>query len=286
MNYTFYIGFADMLKKEGIRKAAEYAKSKGFSSVEMLEMQTVIRQSIIKDTDEADSYRRVLGEYGLTAACYSVGCDVYKSPETVEALCRHAELAAALGSPYLHHTLKFSIRASDNPPPFDEVMEEITESAIKVARYAKNLGVTCIYEDQGLYANGVGNYGRVFSEVHRVCENTGVCGDFGNILFVDEKPEDFLAAFAPHIKHVHVKDYLRKDFGAAVPTNGWYLTKGGRYLRDTTVGSGIIDIPACMKVLKDAGYAGPYALELCHPEPFEVGIKTAMDYLDEIEKSL
>jgi len=286
MNFTFYNGFKERLRDYGIRDAAEYAQRMGFSSIEMLELLKPDHVNTISDTKEAESIRRVLNEYGLTTACYSVGCDVYKSPENVEALCRHAELAAAMGSPYLHHTLKFAVKASDNPPPFDEVIENITEAAIKVANFAKPLGVTCIYEDQGLYANGVENFGRVFNEVHRVCDNTGVCGDFGNILFVDEKPEDFLTAFAPHIKHVHVKDYLSKDFDGAVPSNGWYKTKGGRYLRDTTVGAGIIDIPACMKIIKDAGYNGPISLELCHPEPYDDGVVTAMKYLDEIAKTL
>ncbi len=287
MNYTFYSGFAGMLRTKGAKATAEYAKTMGFSSVEMLVIETSGNVSAINSISDAENVRSVLNEYGLTTACYSVGCTVFRSPETVEALCRHAELAAALGSPFLHHTLKLSVDPASADVPMDEVMEEITAAAIKVANHAKKFGVTCIYEDQGFYANGVKNFGRFFNEVHRVCDNTGVCGDFGNILFVDEKPEDFLKAYASNIKHVHVKDYLGKNFAnGIVPEDGWYRTKGGYYLRDTTVGSGIIDIPSCMKILRDIGYNGPYALELCHPEPFDNGVKTAMKYLDAIEKTL
>ena len=31
------------------------------------------------------------------------------------------------------------------------------------------------------------------------------------------------------------------------------------------------------------GYTGPYALELCHPEPFDYGVKQAMEYLSALE---
>lgn len=283
MNYSFYTRFTEMLIRDGAEKTAEYARSMGFSSVEILE--GIGRSTHIPDTKTAETIRRVFAEYGLTFACYSVGCDVYGNPAAEDALVRHAELAAALGCPYLHHTLKTGLRMDAESPAADVVLDEVTATAIRIANRAKPLGVTCIYEDQGMYANGIANFGRFYREVHRVCDNTGVCGDFGNILFVDEDPAAFLAAYAKDILHVHVKDYLRKSFVGAVPTGGWYPTLHGQYLRDTTVGAGVIDIPACMKVLHDAGYRGAYALELCHPEPFDDGVRIAMRYLDQINET-
>ena len=282
MNYTFYTEFIEMLARDGAKKTAEYAKNLGFSSVEVLESIGGGHPRVIPDTKTAAEVKRVFDAYGLSFACYSVGCDVYNNPAAEDALVYHAEIAAALGCPYLHHTLKTGLIMNADAPTADEVLDDVTAAAIRIADRAKPLGVTCLYEDQGMYANGVENFGRFFSEVHRVCTNTGVCGDFGNILFVDEAPEQFLSAFAPYIRHVHVKDYLRKTFADVIPTGGWYPTKHGQYLRDTTVGAGIIDIPACMRVLHGAGYDGAYALELCHPEPFDYGVRIAMRYLDDI----
>lgn len=280
MNYSFYTRFAEMLTHDGAQKTAEYACTMGFTSVEMLDGNG--RTPVIPDTQTAEDIRRVFAEYDLSFACYSVGCDVYNNPVAEDALVRHAEIAAALGCPYLHHTLKTGLTIKEGDPSVDTVLDEVTAAAIRIADRAKPFGVTCIYEDQGMYANGTANFGRFYREVHRVCDNTGVCGDFGNILFVDEDPAAFLTAFASDIRHVHVKDYLRKSFADAVPTGGWYPTKHGQYLRDTTVGAGIIDIPVCMKILRDAGYNGAYALELCHPEPFDDGVRIAMRYLDAI----
>lgn len=286
MNYTFYTYFIEMLERDGAEKTAAYAKTLGFSSVEVLESIGAGYPRVIPDIKTAEAVKHIFDANGITVACYSVGCDVYGNPAAEDALVHHAEIAAALGCPYLHHTLKTGLTKPADAPAMDVVLDEITDAAIRIANRAKPLGVTCIYEDQGMYANGIANFGRFYREVHRVCDNTGVCGDFGNILFVDEDPAAFLSAFASDIRHVHVKDYLRKNFAGAVPTGGWYPTLHGQYLRDTTVGTGIIDIPACMKVLHDAGYNGAYALELCHPEPFEDGVRIAMQYLDRIADTM
>ena len=39
------------------------------------------------------------------------------------------------------------------------------EAAAEVADYAKPLGVKCIYEDQGLFANGVDGFGAFYRQM-------------------------------------------------------------------------------------------------------------------------
>ena len=100
----------------------------------------------------------------------------------------------------------------------------------------------------------------------------------GNILYVNEMPEPFLKAFIEDICHVHVKDYLWKK-GLVSPGMYWNRGKADSWLRETMVGSGVVDFEACMKILKEAGYEGAFALELNHPEPYEAGVQQAMEYL-------
>ena len=278
MNISFYIGYLEMLSRDGAEKTARWASEHGFSSVEVLETTSNGHPAVIPDADAAAAIKKTLDAHGLSTACYSVGTTVFDDPAAEARLRYHAEIAAALGCPYLHHTLYCTLAKAPSDPPEEAIFASVAEAAVRVAHYAETLGVTCLYEDQGPYINGIRGFGRFFDEVHRLAPNTGVCGDFGNILFVDESPTEFLSAFAADIRHVHVKDYLRKSFSVA-PPRGWYRTQGGQYLRDTTVGSGVIDIPACMRILADAGYDGAYALELCHPEPFEDGVRDAMEYL-------
>ena len=102
------------------------------------------------------------------------------------------------------------------------------------------------------------HFGKFFAAVHRSCPNTGICGDMGNIRFVDESTTDFFQAFAPHIVHVHCKDYRIHDNETA----GCYRTKAGRYLENALPGTGVVDYPACFRILRENGYAGAFALEL------------------------
>ena len=279
MHFTMYARFNTMVNQQGLEAAADYAAKMGFSSVEFLESLT---PTAVPDTKAAAEAKKILSDRGLTAACYSVGINLWQSPEAEKALMRHAEIAAALGCPYLHHTLLTWLVKNPELPAFEPAVEYVTDAAARIARHAAPLGVTCIYEDQGLYANGVDGFGVFWKEIRNRCSNTGICGDIGNILFVDETPENFFAAYAGEIRHVHIKDYLRKSAPVS-PGKYWMPTANGNWLRDTMVGSGVIDFASCMKILKDAGYSGAYALETEHPEPFEEGLIQAMEYLRRFE---
>ncbi|MBR5445525.1 MAG: sugar phosphate isomerase/epimerase [Clostridia bacterium] len=278
MRFTFYTHFNGMAAREGTEKAADWAAEHGFSAVELLESAGPQYPSLYPDRQAAEAAKKILAARGLSTACYSVGTTVYKNPEAVASLKRQAEIAAALDCPFLHHTLLLWLADAEGMPSFEEGIACAVEAAAEVADYAKTLGVRCIYEDQGMYANGVEGFGAFYRQIKQRCDNVGVCGDMGNSLFVDEGAERFFAAYAGEICHVHVKDYLIRTFDAA-PSRNWYRTKGGRYLRETMVGDGDGNVAACMDILKKAGYSGTYALELCHPEPFEAGVCQAMEYL-------
>lgn len=280
MQFSFYNRFKEMAMQDGVKVAAHYAIDHGFSSVEVSEGFGSV--PLFSDTTDAKEAKKILTEHGLTTACYSAGIIVYKNPDAVSYLKKQVELAAALGCPYFHHTLLLWLSPTPGMPSFDEGIDCAVEVASTVANYAKTLGVRCIYEDQGLFANGVDGFGAFYRKLKQCCDNVGVCGDMGNTLFVDEKPENFFAAYANDIYHVHVKDYLIRSFEKA-PSSRWYPTPGGNWLRDTMVGDGNVDIAACVKILQKVGYTGSYSLELCHPEPFDMGVEQAMAVLSSME---
>ncbi len=279
INYSFYTHFNGTLAAKGVDGVAEYCEKMGLSSVEVLETAEPGRIHTIPDAHAAEDFRRRMAARGLSTACYSVGTTVYGNRGAVESLKRQAEIVSALECPYLHHTLFLDLQIPENAPPEDEILARCTEAAIEIAHYAKPLGVTCIYEDQGMYVNGIENFGKFYRTVKSAAGNVGVCGDVGNILFVDEDPVAFFSAFAEEIVHVHIKDYIRKH-DMVSPGMYWYPTRGGAWLRDTMTGSGCIDFGSCIEVLKKAGYRGAYAMELCHPEPFDEGIRQTMQYLE------
>ena len=277
MKFAMYSRFIPTLARLGTEKTADELLRLGLTHAEVLEVTGRTTARVIDDTKTAEALKKTFASRGLGFACYSVGTTLWQNPEAEKELVYHAELAAALGSPYLHHTLLSWLRLPECPPGREEALQFASEAAIRVARAAKPLGITCIYEDQGLYANGVEGFGTFYREVKRVCDNVGVCGDMGNTLFAGEEPEDFFRAYAGDIKHVHVKDYIRKH-SPEQPGKYWIPVEGGKngnWVRDTLVGDGTVNISACMDVLRSVGYDGVFALELEHPEPFEEGILQA-----------
>ena len=277
LSTSMYSGFSSLVNKHGPEYAAGFASSSGFSSVEFIDI-IGTGFTTFQNTDQALLARRILHKHSLSVSCYSVGANlvniesgVQKNSETIETLKQIAEIAAALGSPYLHHTLFANLTLPHHAPSFDDVLYPVVEAAREVADYCKGLGISCIYENQGMYFNGVCNFNRFFQLMKTHCDNVGICGDIGNSLFVDEDPLPFFEAFIDHIKHVHLKDYKKVTHTSAL------RSREGIYLKDVPIGSGDIDIPSCLKALKKHGYCGAFSIE----DEFIPELPTTFSYLRE-----
>ena len=279
MKYVMYTYFDRLVKENGFREALRIAKRIGFSGIEIIDGAVTADKAIFSSFDSAKEHRKILEEEGMTVACYSVGVTLYRSPAVTEGLKMHAEYAAALGAPYLHHTLCLDkVDVS-----YDEVLADVLPRAIEVANVCRSLGLTCIYEDQGFVFNGVDNFGRFFFAMKAVCDNVGVCADFGNILFADEDAPSFIEAFLPHIKHVHLKDY-RKTSERDPNALRCHQTKGGNYLVGVPTGSGSVSFEKGIRLLKQANYSGYCAFEqeLAFPEPFLSDTRVAMSSFNKL----
>ena len=261
MKTSLFSGFAGFLNNLGIEEAVRVTREMGFDGGEMYPCEAV-------DTIEtARELKAALDAQGMVCSCYSIGMNLVVG-DGVEAIARlkHCvDLAAELGSPYLHHTLGSALKPLGfGAPSFDEVFDEVVRRAREVADYAADKGVRCLYEDQGYYFNGCERMERFLYAMKR--DNIGICADLGNIFFVDEAPEDFVGRFANVTYHVHVKDYLRKE--GVWPGEGWHTTRSGAFLRDVTVGHGIVDFQRIFRMLIRAGYDGFYSMESSSPEEF------------------
>ena len=272
MHFTMFSRFNAYAAEHGFAAACAYAKSLGFSGVEVQHSRC---PDLFFSVSDAKAAAVILREAGLDAACYSVSSCLYRDAASEETLRCHIEYAAALGSPYVHHTLIPWLILPPDAPSFDEAREAVIAAAVRIADFARPLGITVLYEDQGMYANGAAGFGAFYHEIHRCCPNTGVCGDMGNSLFVDEGAAHFFDVYRDHLRHVHVKDY-RRSAVLPQPSDGWKQTRGGSYLCECLPGEGVADLPACLAVLKEIGYSGSIGLELGHSEPYECGVRAAM----------
>ena len=76
----------------------------------------------------------------------------------------------------------------------------------------------------------------------------------------------------------HAKDFHVKPKSAMPPT-GWFATPTKIALRGAIAGHGVLDLPAQIKLLKNAGYNGFLSLEFEGIEEPTTAIKLGLDYL-------
>ena len=62
-----------------------------------------------------------------------------------------------------------------------------------------------------------------------------------------------------------MKDYQKLSQIENAENGGWLKTKGGAYLKDVPLGEGIVNVNACLQILKEADYLSVYSLELVEP---------------------
>ena len=282
MNISMFAKFSGNIKSQGADTACSIAEKLGFTSVEHIELELDNSKPTIANEEDLSKLKYAMDKHGLSMSCYSVAVNLWEknmTPTTVttyeKALYNHAKQASYLGSPYLHHTLLLGVEKDSLP--FEQALELIVPAAIRVAKFAQNIGISCLYEDQGMYFNGVKNFGRFYSEVKKECPYVGICGDMGNTLFVDEDPVAFFKAYVNEMKHVHIKDYIISDKRDS--STNWSLSKGGKWLKDSIVGEGNVRIVDCLNILKENGYNGALSLENCHAGDFELGVSKAISLL-------
>lgn len=210
------------------------------------------------DPAVARELRAYADSRGVKFSCFSVFCCLVgeNTEEEIAKVKAYADVAAILGAPYLHHTIACEYSDPNKILPYSE---EYFAQGIRAVReiydYAAERGVKTIYEDQGYLFNGVKNFGRFLNEVDR---EVGVVADFGNITMAGEDIVSFLKVFAPRVCHVHIKDVRMTTDN---PDGSGLKTLDDRYMHEVPLGTGDVPVAEGVKLLREAGYNGYYALE-------------------------
>lgn len=284
-----YAGFREKLSELGFEGAAEYASNMGFEAVEILEVIDGSGELLVKNKDDALKLRAALEAREIRVSCYSVA-QSFKIEEmnadgsfpTERKLLECAEIAASLGSPYLHHTLRTELSQNAYMPSYEQMLLPIIKACERIANACEPLGLTCLYEGQGMYFNGIDKFGRFFDEMRKRCKNVGVCADIGNTLFVDVPPSEFFLRFAAFSKHVHLKDYKKRLLPPESSDGAdWYKTRSGAYIKECRLGDGEVEFKKCMEALKNAGYRGAFSIESWVNGDREGGLRHALAYCNE-----
>ncbi|MBQ8508573.1 MAG: sugar phosphate isomerase/epimerase [Clostridia bacterium] len=134
----------------------------------------------------------------------------------------------------------------------DEHIKRSQDTLAKLAETAAQAGVTLAVENMTRWG-----IGRVSSELLRILEADSrlrVCFDTNHTLI--EPPEEYVRAIGSRLATIHVSDFDRRNERHWLP------------------GEGVIDWPALVTALEDAGYTGPWMYEVDFAAPKSITRRT------------
>lgn len=209
------------------------------------------------DIEKAYKVKEYADKKGVIFSCFSVYANIVDADinEQIKRLQGFSDVAAVLGSPYLHHTIVGETRNHEKVISVkDELMCQGIELVREVFDYAKEKDVQTVYEDQGFIFNGVDGFGEFLSKVDR---NVGVVADFGNVYQSGDSIEAFINAFHEKVVHAHIKDVIvSNDENSGLPA------LDGRFVNyNVEIGKGDLDCKKIIDLLKSYGYDGYYGIE-------------------------
>ena len=233
------------------------AKEMGYEGIE------IVRYN---QTDEemralAPKLKAQAEEYGLPIIAYMVGADFLKNglENEVKRLQGEVEIAALMGAPRMRHDSTAGKDAEGRQYTVEEALPIVAEGYRRVTEFAAGLGVHTMIENHGYFFQDSARVKKLIETVNH--PNFGWNMDMGNFMCADETPVEAVKVAAPMAVHAHAKDFHYKAKGEYVPKQGWFGTRGGNSLRGSIIGHGEVNVPECLKILREAGYDGWLSVE-------------------------
>jgi L-ribulose-5-phosphate 3-epimerase len=185
----------------------------------------------------ADQLRRQLSDFGLTPVSLSAHSDL-TTREGVEHGVKAVRWAADFGIPIVNTAIGGHASQEEDEAAFLENMSELADAA-------EEAGVVVALEIHGdIMASGAKTL-PLLEKIGR--ESVKVNYDTANVEFYSgEKAVDDLPRIAHQLAHVHLKD-----------------TVGGKGVWNfPAIGTGSVDFERVVQILEEAGYSGPFSVEL------------------------
>jgi sugar phosphate isomerase/epimerase len=231
--------------------AAEQAAKHGYQALEVRLYNGDIIPADLSQS-ERDSIRRILartgiGIIGLGASTRFAFPDADERRANVDQLIQYVELAADLGVPL--------VRTFGSPGQItismNDAINYAAEALNAVAPHAERHGVTVALETHDAFCKGV-DVAAALSQVGS--QNIGAIWDVHHPFRMGEDIETTWQVLGPRIKHVHIKDGVRRA------DNSWQLV---------LLGKGEVPCRAVVELLHREGYQGYITAEWekkWHPE--------------------
>ncbi|MBQ0091832.1 MAG: sugar phosphate isomerase/epimerase [Clostridiales bacterium] len=274
--YSFHGYAAD--DSLGIKGCIDKAKEFGCEGVDFVEFGAGLTQD--QYLAKAKEYGDYCKEKGVEAVCFCVGSDfLNRDPDAeVERVKGLVDVAVALGAKCMRHdatpgypnTVK-TLRS------FDAVLPRLAKAYREVTQYAKQFGLKTCIENHGFFAQDPDRVEKLINAVGD--ENFGALVDIGNFACADADHAYAVGVMAPYAIHALAKDFHKLPGTAPAPGEGWFMSRGGNYLRGSIIGHGNVPVKQCIGILQRAGYEGYLMIEFEGMEDPLKGIRIGADNL-------
>ena len=163
------------------------------------------------------------------------------------------------------------------PKGFDDALPRLAEGCRAVTEYATTKGIRTMVENHGFFCQDSIRVEKLMNAVGHA--NFGALVDIGNFYCADEDAGEAVGRLAPHTFHAHAKDFHLKSGSEFHPGEGWFLSRGGNFLRGSIIGHGDVPLLQALRALKRSGYDGVLSIEFEGMEDVHNALRIGLENL-------
>ncbi len=256
------------------------AKELGFDGVEFAEIHP---DENVDKKEYAKQLKAECERVGITPVQYSIGADfIYGSDgdlqKEIERLKEEVDIAEALGVSGMRHDCAHGFKDDEKKyNGFEDALPAIIEACRAVTEYAETKGIRTMTENHGFFSQDSDRVEKIVTGVKN--KNFGLLLDMGNFLCADENPVNAFGRLINYAVFIHAKDFHIKSGNSIAPTDCFFKTRGGTYLRGAVLGHGDVPVFQCLSLAKNSGYDGFVTLEFEGVEDAYNGCKWGLNTL-------
>ena len=253
------------LVRNGTLKQADVigaAKEAGFQAIEFSTIAVPEGKTLAA---YAAALRQEARQVGLPIANYTIGADFLNGSggdlqAEIKRVKGEVDIAEILGAPGMRHDATGGFAAGHTGPKgFDDALPRLAEGCRAVTEYAAKKGIRTMVENHGFFCQDSARVEKLANAVGH--PNFGLLVDLGNFYCVDENAGEAVGRLARHVFHAHAKDFHIKPGNGFNPGEGWFLSRGGNFLRGAIIGHGDVPLLQALRALKRSGYNGVLSIE-------------------------
>jgi sugar phosphate isomerase/epimerase len=227
------------------------------------------------DKEIAKKFRAEADRVGIEISNVAIWANLL-SDTSVETLKNWVDIAEILGAPFIRHDVARSTGLK-HYIGYDNVLQQLANACREVTEYAASKGVRTTTENHGFFSQESFRIEKLINAVAH--DNFGQLIDLGNFLCADEDPATAVGRCARYAFYVHAKDFIVKDGNGLNPGKGFFMSRGGNYLRGTIVGHGTVPVSTCLSILAAAGYDVFVGVEFEGIEPMRDALTIGLENL-------